>query len=96
MTTGSHKDLKVKVKEVKIPHLMKENKEKLETWGLGGLFSANWNQSHEELVRELSGHSEQKVTLSKNEYHGKLEAWISKVWREVYKLPKTSSRGYSL
>ncbi|KAL2652784.1 hypothetical protein R1flu_020912 [Riccia fluitans] len=94
MTTCSQKDLKIKVKEVKIPHLTKENKRKLEAWGLGGLFSADWGQTHEELMRELSGHSEQKVTLPKYEYCGKPEAWTSEVWREVYNLPKTSPGGY--
>ncbi|KAL2641953.1 hypothetical protein R1flu_009540 [Riccia fluitans] len=94
MTTCSHKDLRIKVKEVKIPHLTKENKEKLEAWGLCGLFSADWSQSHEELVRELYGHSEQKVTLPKYKYHGKLEEWTSEVWREVYNLLKTSPEGY--
>ncbi|KAL2610422.1 hypothetical protein R1flu_028995 [Riccia fluitans] len=94
MTICSHKDLKVKVKEVKIPHFKKENKMKLQAWGLGGLFSSDWSQSHEELVRELSGHSEQKVTLPKYEYRGKPEAWTSKVWREVYNLLKTSPGGY--
>ncbi|KAL2620742.1 hypothetical protein R1flu_000947 [Riccia fluitans] len=54
MTTCSYKDLRIKMKEVKIPHLMKENKTKLEAW----------------------------------------EAWTSKVWREVYNLPKTISGGY--
>ncbi|KAL2612026.1 hypothetical protein R1flu_023718 [Riccia fluitans] len=49
MATRSHKDLKVKAKEVKIPHLTKENKKKLEAWDLGGLFAANWSQAHEEL-----------------------------------------------
>ncbi|KAL2645433.1 hypothetical protein R1flu_013020 [Riccia fluitans] len=94
MTICSCKDLKVKMKEVKIHYLMKENKEKLEEWGLEGLFSADWSQSHEELMRELFGHSEQKVTLSKYEYRGKPEAWTSEVWREVYNLPKTSPGGY--
>ncbi|KAL2610085.1 hypothetical protein R1flu_028658 [Riccia fluitans] len=96
MTTCSRKDLKVKVKEVKIPHLMKENKTKLEVWDLAGLFSADWSQSHEELMKELSGHSEQKVTIPKHKYHGKLKAWTSKVWREVYNLPKTSPGGYGM
>ncbi|KAL2624467.1 hypothetical protein R1flu_008712 [Riccia fluitans] len=92
MITRSHKDLRIKMKEVKIPHLTKENKTNLEKWGLGGLFSADWSQSHEDLVRELS---ESGVTLPKRyEYHGKPEAWTSKVWREVYKLPKTSLGGY--
>ncbi|KAL2610980.1 hypothetical protein R1flu_022672 [Riccia fluitans] len=38
MATRSCKDLKVKVKEVKIPHLTKKNKKKLEAWCLDGLF----------------------------------------------------------
>ncbi|KAL2631380.1 hypothetical protein R1flu_016066 [Riccia fluitans] len=73
MATRSHKDLKVKVKEVKIHHLMKENKTKLEAWDLGGLFAANWIQTHEILVRELCDHSEQKVTIPKYEYCEKPE-----------------------
>ncbi|KAL2622689.1 hypothetical protein R1flu_002894 [Riccia fluitans] len=65
---------------------------KLESWGLGGLFSVDWSQSHEDLVRELS---EQGVSLSKKyKYRGKPEAWTFEVWREVYKLPKTSPGGY--
>ncbi|KAL2650260.1 hypothetical protein R1flu_018388 [Riccia fluitans] len=92
---GRRKDLGIKVKEVKIPQLTKENKEKLEAWGLGGLFSADWSQRHEDLMRELSGHSKQGVTLPKKyKYHEKPEAWTSEVWREVYKLPKTSLGGY--
>ncbi|KAL2611640.1 hypothetical protein R1flu_023332 [Riccia fluitans] len=90
----SRKDLKVKVKEVKIPHLTKENKTKLKARGLGGLISADWSQTHKELVKKLFGHSEKKVTLSKYEYRGKPEAWTSEVWREVYNLPKTSTGGY--
>ncbi|KAL2620577.1 hypothetical protein R1flu_000782 [Riccia fluitans] len=53
MTTRNRMDLKVKVKEVKIPQLTKENKMKLETWGLGRLFSADWSQSHENLLAIL-------------------------------------------
>ncbi|KAL2629480.1 hypothetical protein R1flu_014166 [Riccia fluitans] len=34
--------------------LVKEKKEKLESWGLGGLFSADWNQSHEGLHNQLA------------------------------------------
>ncbi|KAL2632391.1 hypothetical protein R1flu_017077 [Riccia fluitans] len=94
MATRSCKDLKVKVKEMKIPHLTNKNKKKLETWDLGGIFAADWSQAHEELMKELSGYSEQKVILPKYEYHGKPEAWTSKVWREVYNLPKASLRGY--
>ncbi|KAL2632914.1 hypothetical protein R1flu_004393 [Riccia fluitans] len=93
MATRSQKDLKVKVKEVKIPHLTKKNKTKLEAWGLGGLLSADWSQTHKEFMRELFGQSEQKVTLPKYEYYGKPEAWTFKMWREVYNLPKTSPRG---
>ncbi|KAL2653366.1 hypothetical protein R1flu_021494 [Riccia fluitans] len=84
----------MKVKEVKIPHLMNKNKKKLEAWGLGGLFAADWSQAHEELVKELSGHSEQKVVFPKYECRGKSEAWTSEVWREVYNLPKASPGGY--
>ncbi|KAL2644363.1 hypothetical protein R1flu_011950 [Riccia fluitans] len=73
---------------------MKENKTKLEAWGLDGLFAGDWSQTHEELVRELSDHSEQKVTLPKYEYCGKSKGWTFKVWREVYNLPKTSPGGY--
>ncbi|KAL2633462.1 hypothetical protein R1flu_004941 [Riccia fluitans] len=85
MATRSCKDLKVKAKEVKISHLT--NKNKLEAWGLGGLFAADWSQPHAELVKELSGHSDQKVAFPKYEYRGKPEAWTSEVWREVYNLP---------
>ncbi|KAL2651535.1 hypothetical protein R1flu_019663 [Riccia fluitans] len=88
MATCSRKDLKVKAKEVKIPHLMNKNKEKLEKWGLGGLFAAEWSQAQEDLVKKLSGHSDQKISFPKYEYHGKLEAWTSEVWREVYNLPR--------
>ncbi|KAL2613740.1 hypothetical protein R1flu_025432 [Riccia fluitans] len=59
MATRSSKDLKVKTKEVKIPHLTNENKKKLEKWGFGGLFEAEWSQAREDLVKELSGHSDQ-------------------------------------
>ncbi|KAL2644167.1 hypothetical protein R1flu_011754 [Riccia fluitans] len=46
-------------------------------------------------VRELSGHLEQGVSLPKKyKYYGKLGAWTSEVWREVYKLPKTSPESY--
>ncbi|KAL2634280.1 hypothetical protein R1flu_005759 [Riccia fluitans] len=96
MTTRISKDLKVKVKKVKIPHLAKENKTKLEAWDLGGLFAEEWSQTHEEIVRELSGHSKQKVTLPKYEYCEKSEAWTSKVWRKVYNLPKTSPGKYMM
>ncbi|KAL2610832.1 hypothetical protein R1flu_022524 [Riccia fluitans] len=66
----------------------------LEAWGLDGLFAADWSQAHEDLVRELSGHSDQKVTFPKYEYREKPEAWTSEVWREVYNLPKASRGGY--
>ncbi|KAL2613439.1 hypothetical protein R1flu_025131 [Riccia fluitans] len=79
MATRSRKDLKVKVKEMKIPHLTNKYKKKLEAWGLDGLFAADWSQAHEELVRELSGHSDQKVAFTKYEYHGKPEAGTSEV-----------------
>ncbi|KAL2649171.1 hypothetical protein R1flu_017299 [Riccia fluitans] len=74
---------------------MKENKLKLESWSLGGLFSIDKSQSHKDLASELLGHLEQGVSLSKKyKYQGKLEAWTSEIWREVYKLPKTSPGGY--
>ncbi|KAL2645514.1 hypothetical protein R1flu_013101 [Riccia fluitans] len=37
MAPRSHKNLKVKTKEVKIPHLTNANKKKMEAWGLGVL-----------------------------------------------------------
>ncbi|KAL2623797.1 hypothetical protein R1flu_008042 [Riccia fluitans] len=54
MATHSRKDLKVKAKEVKIPHLTNKNRKKIELWGLGGLFAADYNQAHEDLMKELS------------------------------------------
>ncbi|KAL2650120.1 hypothetical protein R1flu_018248 [Riccia fluitans] len=58
--------------------------------------SPDWSQAHEDLVKELSGHSEQKVAFRKYEYRGKPEAWTSEVWREVYNLPKASPGGYMM
>ncbi|KAL2642345.1 hypothetical protein R1flu_009932 [Riccia fluitans] len=66
----------------------------METWDLGGLFVADWSQAHEDLVKELSGHSDQKVAFPKYKYCGKSEEWTSEVWREVYNLPKASPGGY--
>ncbi|KAL2643295.1 hypothetical protein R1flu_010882 [Riccia fluitans] len=94
MASCSHKDLKVKAKEVKIPHLTNKNRKKMEAWGLGGLFAADWIQVHEDLVKELSGRSDQKFSFPKYEYREKPEAWTSKVWREIYNLPKVSLGGY--
>ncbi|KAL2629498.1 hypothetical protein R1flu_014184 [Riccia fluitans] len=71
MAPRSHKDLKMKTKEVKIPHLMNVNKKKMEAWGLGGLFAVDWSQTHEDLVEELSGHFDQQVAVPKYEYHRK-------------------------
>ncbi|KAL2633502.1 hypothetical protein R1flu_004981 [Riccia fluitans] len=76
----------MKAKEVKISHLNNENKKKLENRSLGGLFASEWNQAHEDLVKELSDHFDQKIAFPKYEYHEKSEAWTSKVWREVYNL----------
>ncbi|KAL2636150.1 hypothetical protein R1flu_007629 [Riccia fluitans] len=72
---------------------MKANK-KMETWGLGGLFAVDWNQTYEGLVEELAGHPDQKAAIPKYEYRGKLRTWTSEVWREVYSLPKESLGGY--
>ncbi|KAL2624052.1 hypothetical protein R1flu_008297 [Riccia fluitans] len=94
MAICSHKDVKVKAKEVKIPHLTNVKKKKMEAWGLGGLFAAKWSQAHEDLVKELAGHTDQKVALPKYEYRGKPEAWTLAVWWEVYNLPKASPGGY--
>ncbi|KAL2634065.1 hypothetical protein R1flu_005544 [Riccia fluitans] len=47
MTTRRHQDLGIK--EVKIPQLTNENRKKLKAWHLGGLFSADWSQSYEDL-----------------------------------------------
>ncbi|KAL2608001.1 hypothetical protein R1flu_026574 [Riccia fluitans] len=66
----------------------------MEAWGLGGLFAADWSQAHEDLVKELSGHFDQKVAFLKYEYHGKSEVWTSEVWREVNNQPKASLGGY--
>ncbi|KAL2645520.1 hypothetical protein R1flu_013107 [Riccia fluitans] len=44
----------LKTKEVKIPHLTIANKKKMETWGLGGLFAIDWNETYEDLVEELA------------------------------------------
>ncbi|KAL2644641.1 hypothetical protein R1flu_012228 [Riccia fluitans] len=82
----------LKTKEVKIPHLTVANRTL--TWGLGGLFSVDWNKTYEDLVEELAGHSDQKATISKYEYQGKPGAWTSEVWRDVYSLPKASPNGY--
>ncbi|KAL2643777.1 hypothetical protein R1flu_011364 [Riccia fluitans] len=94
MAPRSRKDLKVKTKEVKIPHLTNANKKKMEVWGLGGLFAVEWSQTYEDLVEELAGHSNQKVAVLKYEYRGKPGAWTSDVLREVYNLPKASPGGY--
>ncbi|KAL2643753.1 hypothetical protein R1flu_011340 [Riccia fluitans] len=88
MAPCSHKNLKVKTKEVKIPHLTNANKKKMEAWGLGGLFAIEWSQTYEDLVEELVGHPDQKVAIPKYEYRWKPRAWISYVLREVYDLPK--------
>ncbi|KAL2649231.1 hypothetical protein R1flu_017359 [Riccia fluitans] len=53
MAPHSRKDLKVKTKEVKIPHLTNVNKKKMEAWGLGGLFAVDWSQIHEDLWRSF-------------------------------------------
>ncbi|KAL3684963.1 hypothetical protein R1sor_002985 [Riccia sorocarpa] len=49
MATRNHKDSKVKVKEVKLLPLTKKIRTKLNVWGLGGLFSVGWSDSHEVL-----------------------------------------------
>ncbi|KAL2614071.1 hypothetical protein R1flu_025763 [Riccia fluitans] len=94
MAPCSRKDLKVKMKEVKIHHLTNVNKKKMEVWGLGGLFAVDWSQIHEDLMEELSDHSDQKVAFPKYKYRGKPGAWTAEVWREVYHLPKASPGGY--
>ncbi|KAL2624143.1 hypothetical protein R1flu_008388 [Riccia fluitans] len=94
MAPCSSKGLKVKTKEVKIPHLTNANKKKMEVWDLGGLFAVELNQTYEDLVEELAGHPDQKVAVPKYEYRGKPEAWTSDIWREVYNLPKASPGGY--
>ncbi|KAL2631479.1 hypothetical protein R1flu_016165 [Riccia fluitans] len=71
MAPRSRKDLKVKTKEVKIPHLTNVNKKKMEAWSLGGLFAVDWSQTHEDLLEELIGHFDQKVAFSKYEYREK-------------------------
>ncbi|KAL2613338.1 hypothetical protein R1flu_025030 [Riccia fluitans] len=68
MAPCTRKDLNVKTREVKIPHLTNVNKKKMEAWGFGGLFAGDWSQTHKDLVEELSGHSDQKVALPKYEY----------------------------
>ncbi|KAL2641466.1 hypothetical protein R1flu_009053 [Riccia fluitans] len=83
----------LKTKEVKIPHLIVANRKKMETWGLGGLFAVNWNETYENLVEELV---ERKVAIPKYEYHRKPEEWTSDVWREVDNLPKASPGGYMM
>ncbi|KAL2622584.1 hypothetical protein R1flu_002789 [Riccia fluitans] len=83
----------LKTKEVKIPHLIVANRKKMETWGLGGLFAADWNGTYDNLVEELS---ERKVSVPKYEYRGKPEEWSADVWREVYNLPKASLGGYTM
>ncbi|KAL2652106.1 hypothetical protein R1flu_020234 [Riccia fluitans] len=84
----------LKTKEVKIPHLTVANRKKMETWGLGGLFAIDWNGTYDSLVEELA--VKQKAAIPKFEYRGKPEEWTSKVWREVYNLPKASSGGYTM
>ncbi|KAL2642515.1 hypothetical protein R1flu_010102 [Riccia fluitans] len=96
MAPHSHKDLKVKMKEVKIPHLTNENKKKMEAWGLGGLFTVEWSQTYKDLVEELAGHSDKKVTILKYKYHGKPGVWTFDVWSEVYNQPKASLGAYML
>ncbi|KAL2614228.1 hypothetical protein R1flu_025920 [Riccia fluitans] len=83
----------LKTKEVKIPHLTVANRKKMETWGLGGLFAVDWSGTYEKLVEELA---DRKVAAPKYEYRGKPEEWTSDIWREVYNLPKVSSRSYMM
>ncbi|KAL2610491.1 hypothetical protein R1flu_029064 [Riccia fluitans] len=47
-------------------------------------------------MKELTGHSDQKIAFPKYEYRGKPEAWLSDFWREVYNLPKASPGGYEM
>ncbi|KAL2624327.1 hypothetical protein R1flu_008572 [Riccia fluitans] len=82
MAPRSSRDLKTK--EVKISHLTKANRKKMETWDLGGLFAVDWNKTYKDLVEELAGHSDQKEVVPKYEYRGKPRAWTSDVSREVY------------
>ncbi|KAL2621631.1 hypothetical protein R1flu_001836 [Riccia fluitans] len=81
----------LKPKEVKIPHLTIANRRKMETWGLGGPFAADWSGTYDNLVEELA--TKQKAASLKFEYRGKPEIWISEVWREVYNLPKDKGLG---
>ncbi|KAL2611251.1 hypothetical protein R1flu_022943 [Riccia fluitans] len=71
---------KLKTKEVKIPHLIVANRKKMETWGLGGLFAADWSGTYDNLVEELA---EKKVAIPEYEYRGKPEEWTADVWREM-------------
>ncbi|KAL2634523.1 hypothetical protein R1flu_006002 [Riccia fluitans] len=73
MAPHNSKGLKVKTKEVKIPHLTNANKKKMEAWGLGGLFAVEWNQTYEDLVEELAGHSDQKVPFPRMNIVGSWE-----------------------
>ncbi|KAL2632076.1 hypothetical protein R1flu_016762 [Riccia fluitans] len=90
MTPRGSKSLKTK--EVKIPHLTVSNRKKMESWGLGGLFSVDWSGTYDNLVEELV--AKKKAAGSKFEYRGKPEERTSEVWREVYNLPKASPGGY--
>ncbi|KAL2610460.1 hypothetical protein R1flu_029033 [Riccia fluitans] len=91
MAPCSSKNLQTK--EVKIPHLIVANLKKMETWGLVGLFAADWNGTYDNLVEELA---ERKVFVPKYEYRGKPEEWSADIWREVYNLPKANLGGYTM
>ncbi|KAL2609979.1 hypothetical protein R1flu_028552 [Riccia fluitans] len=82
----------LKTKEVKIPHLTVANRNKMESWGLGGLFAVDWSGTYDNLLEELA--TKHKAAGPKFEYREKPEEWTLEVWREVYNLPKASPGGY--
>ncbi|KAL2629678.1 hypothetical protein R1flu_014364 [Riccia fluitans] len=63
MAPCSSKGLKVKMKEVKVPHLTIANKKKMEGRGLGGLFAVDWNRTYEDMVENWL------VILIRNHFH---------------------------
>ncbi|KAL3692117.1 hypothetical protein R1sor_005768 [Riccia sorocarpa] len=91
MATRKRSFSEVKVKEVKLLHMSKEIRTKLISWGLGGLFSVGWSNSHETLVQELHRGT---IVDPSHKYRGHPDKWTAEVWREVYHLPRESPDGY--
>ncbi|KAL3696630.1 hypothetical protein R1sor_010706 [Riccia sorocarpa] len=95
MAPRKRKEPEIKVKEAKLNLPTGEMMTRVKEWGLETLFTRDWSQPREDLVRELVRYQNGDATIPRTyKIRGKPKKWTADIWRQVYDLPGASEGGY--